>query len=569
MRHVRTLIRFTAGYFWPCVVFATVLYCVIPLALGLATQAFFDAFTPDVGIGVWTVVALIVGLQLAGVASELAISRAWSGFSYQTHTLLQRNMFAGILRGFGRHGLPVPPGDAISRFRADPPAITLGSMDGVCDLIGRGAFAVVALVVMWRIDPLLTAAAFAPIVVAALVSDALGTRASRYGAAALESTTSLSRFLGEVVGAQLAVRVAGAQERVVGRLADIGEARRRLSLRDRVFGETLNSMNYHLVHVSTGAVLLLGAARIRSGAFTVGDIALFVVFLDQLTYLPAEIGRVITELKRTAVSVGRMHALMPGDPQSAVVAPAPVHLRRELPAVGPPPWRERLERLEVVGLTCRHPASGRGIEDVSFTLERGSFTVVTGRVGVGKTTLLHAVLGLLPAAGQVRWNGRVLLEPGTFLVPPRCAFTPQVPRLFSESLLDNLLLGRPADPVAVGQALGAALLDDDVAGFERGLDTLVGPRGVKLSGGQVQRAAAARMFLGQAELLVFDDLSSALDAATEAELWARLLARGDDVTCLVVSHSAAALARADQVLTLGDGRLVVDTAVPLGEHGTR
>jgi len=556
VKHVRTLIRFTAGYFGPCTAFAIVLFCVLPLALGLAAHSFFDALAGDGGAGVWTVLAVLVALQLSEVVTEMALSRAWSGFSYKTHTLLQRNMFAGILRGFGAHGLTVPPGDAISRFSSDPPAITLGSMDGVCDLIGRAAFGVVAAVVMWRIDPLLTAAAFAPVVATTLVTDALGTRAGRYGAAALDSTTSLSRFLGEVVNAQLAVRIAGARERVVGRLTDIGETRRRLSLRDRVFAETLNSTNWGLVHVSTGAVLLLGAARIRSGAFTVGDIALFVVFLGQLTFLPAEIGRVITELKRTEVSVDRMHALMPGDPREAVVAPAPVYLRRELPAVDPPPAREPLERLEVAGLTCRHPASGRGIEDVSLTLERGSFTVVTGRIGAGKTTLLHAVLGLLPAAGEVRWNGRVLVRPDTFLVPPRCAFTPQVPRLFSEALRDNLLLGRQEHADAVAEALAAAVLDDDVSGFERGLDTLIGPRGVKLSGGQVQRAAAARMFLGQAELLLFDDLSSALDAATEAELWARLFARRDGVTCLVVSHSAAALARADQILTLDDGRLV-------------
>jgi ATP-binding cassette, subfamily B, bacterial len=552
--YVRTLIRFTAGYFVPCTAFAIVLFCVLPLALGFATQAFFDALTGDGALGVWTVVAVLVALQLSEVVTALAISRAWSGFSYKTHALLQRNMFAGILRGFGAHGLTVPPGDAISRFSSDPPAITMGSMDGVCDLIGRAAFGVVAAVVMWRIDPLLTAAAFAPVVAATLVSDALGSRSSRYGAAALDSTTSLSRFLGEVVNAQLAVRIAGARERVVGRLADIGETRRRLSLRDRVFAETLNSTNFHLVHISTGAVLLIGAARIRSGAFTVGDIALFVVFLGQLTFLPAEIGRVITELKRTQVSIERMHALMPGDPQRAVVAPAPVYLRRELPPVEPPPPREALERLEVAGLTCRHPASGRGIEDVSLTLERGSFTVVTGRIGSGKTTLLHALLGLLPATGEVRWNGRVLDRPATFLVPPRCAFTPQVPRLFSEALRDNLLLGRPEPPDAVAEAVRAAVLDDDVAGLERGLHTLVGPRGVKLSGGQVQRAAAARMFLGQAELLVFDDLSSALATATEAQLWARLFSRRDDVTCLVVSHSRAALARADQVLTLNGGR---------------
>ena len=556
MKQLRTLIGFTAGYFWPCVAFGTVLFCVLPMALGLASRAFFDSFTRDVGIGTWTAVALIVALQVCEVLADLAIGRSWSGFSYKTHTLLQRNMFAGILRGYGRHGLPVPPGDAISRFRADPPAITSGSMDGVCDLIGRGAFAVIAAVVMWRIDPLVMAAAFAPVVVCALVSDALGTRASRYGAAALGSTTTLSRYLGEIVNAQLAVRVAGAEDRVVARLADIGETRRRLSLRDRVFAETVNSMNYHLVHVSTGAVLLLAAGKIRNGSFTIGDFAMFVVFLDQLTYLPAEIGRVITELKRTAVSIDRMHALMPGSTRDAVVAPATVYLRESLSEVEPPATCEPLERLEVRGLSSIHRRSGRGIRDVSFTLERGTFTVVTGRVAAGKTTLLHAVLGLLPSEdGEIRWNGDLVDDPATFFVPPQCAFTPQVPRLFSESVRENVLQGRLDDEDDLAGAIAAAILDDDIALFDRGLDTLVGPRGVKLSGGQVQRTAAARMFIRQPELLVFDDLSSALDPTTEAALWDRLFARGRDLTCLVVSHSPIALARADQVLALENGYL--------------
>jgi ATP-binding cassette, subfamily B, bacterial len=552
MKHVRMLIRFTAGYFWPCVVFASVLYCAVPLALGFATRAFFDTLS-------WTALVLIVAVQLIEVLAEVAVSRAWSGFSYKTHALLQRNLFAGILRGFGRHGLPLPPGDALARFREDPPTITMGSMDGMCDLIGRAAFGVIAAAVMWRVDPLMMIAAFAPVVAAALVSDALGTRASRYGAAALDATTTLSRFLGEVVNAQLAVRVAGAQDRVLGRLTDIGEMRRRLSLRDRVFSEALNSMNFHLVHVSTGVVLLLGANRIRSGAFTVGDFAMFVVFLDQLTYLPAEIGRVITELKRTAVSIDRMHALVPGEPREALVAHAPVYLGASRPPVEPPRPLERLERLDVSHLTCLHPASGRGIDRVSFALERGTFTVITGRVGAGKTTLLHALLGLLPHdAGEIRWNGRVVEDPSTFFVPPRSAFTPQGPRLFSERLRENVLLGRDDDDTTVMAALRAAVMEDDVIAFDRGLDTLVGPRGVKLSGGQVQRAAAARMFVREPELLVFDDLSSALDASTESALWARLFVRRRDVTCLVVSHSPIALARADRVLVLEGGRITAD-----------
>jgi hypothetical protein len=113
MKHVRTLIRFTSGYFWPCAAFATVLYCVVPMTLGLATREFFTSLS-------WTALAVIITVQVVEVLSDLAISRAWSGFSYKTHTLLQRNLMAGILRGFGRHGLPVPPGDALARFREDP-----------------------------------------------------------------------------------------------------------------------------------------------------------------------------------------------------------------------------------------------------------------------------------------------------------------------------------------------------------------------------------------------------------------------------------------------------------------
>jgi ATP-binding cassette subfamily B protein len=412
---------------------------------------------------------------------------------------------------------------------------------------------------MVRIDPVLAAAAFAPIAVGAAASDALGTRSARFGAAARASTSRLTGFLGELVGAQLAVRVAGAGPHVVARLEEIGERRRRLSLRDRVFAETVNSMNSHLAHVGTGAVLLLGAGRLRSGSFTAGELALFVVYLDQLTYLPAEIGRVITELKRTAVSLERMRAVMPGEAIGAVVAPAPIHLREPAPAPAPRPRRVPLDRLDVVGLTAVHPGTDRGVRDVSFSLERGTVTVVTGPIGAGKTTLLHAVLGLLPAHGTIRWNGGPI-EPATFLVPPRAAFTPQVPRLFSGPLLDNLLLGDAVSDADLAAAVHAAVLDRDVADLPEGLATPVGPRGVRLSGGQIQRVAAARMFLRRPELLVFDDLSSALDAETEAELWARLFRRDHRPTALVVSHRPVALAHADQVLVLSDGGLLVDGA---------
>jgi ATP-binding cassette subfamily B protein len=212
-------------------------------------------------------------------------------------------------------------------------------------------------------------------------------------------------------------------------------------------------------------------------------------------------------------------------------------------------------RLEVSGLSYTFPASERGIHDLDLALERGSFTVVTGRVGSGKTTLVRVLLGLLPRdAGEIRWNDERVAQPADFFVPPRSAYTAQVPRLFSRTLRDNLLLGLPEDKVDLEAAIYAAVMEQDLLALESGLDTLVGPKGVKLSGGQIQRSAAARMFLRDPELLVFDDLSSALDVDTERLLWERLAARRA-ATCLVVSHRRAALRRADQIIVLKDGRI--------------
>jgi len=255
--------------------------------------------------------------------------------------------------------------------------------------------------------------------------------------------------------------------------------------------------------------------------------------------------------------VQRLAELVPGDSHELLVRHTPVYLQGPLPDVAQMLRTEvePLRLLDVQGLTYRDPTTGRGIENVTMILGRGSFTVVTGRIGSGKTTLLRTLLGLLPrTAGEIRWNGTLIEEPADFFVPPRAAYISQVPRLFSDALRDNVLLGLSEEATDLPGAVWSAVLERDVEALEQGLDTRVGPRGVKLSGGQVQRSAAARMFVRAPELLVIDDLSSALDVETEHALWERLFAR-PDATCLVVSHRRAAFRRADHIIVMKDGQV--------------
>ena len=368
-----------------------------------------------------------------------------------------------------------------------------------------------------------------------------------------EATGRVTDFIGETFGAVSAVKLAAREGQMVSHLIKLGEVRRSAALRDVLLTELIRGVNTNMVNIAVGLVLLLGANKIRGGALDVADFVLFIGLLPRLTGSMGFFGDAIARHRRTGVSYDRMNRLLQDAPRDQTVQHHPVYLHADppAPAVSAEP-AQPLEELRVDGLTALHP-SGMGLRDASFRVRRGEFVVVTGRIGSGKTTLLRALLGLIPSeSGTVSWNGQTVEDPASFLVPPRSAYTAQIPNLFSDSLRENVLSGSAPDRLS--RAVRLAVLEPDVEQLGSGLDTPVGARGVKLSGGQVQRAAVARMLARDADLLVFDDVSSALDARTEAVLWDGLFAE-TDATCLVVSHRRAALTRADRILLMEGGRI--------------
>ncbi len=525
---------------------------------GLIARAFFDALTGTASMSVSTLglMALLALFALAGAVLWMSAGFVEIVLRFAMSGLLRRNLLGHMLNRPGAAPLPFSIGEIISRFRDDAHEAE-DNLDWTTDIVGSSVFALVAVIILAHIDVRMTAIVLLPLVIVVALARHASSVLGRFREASSQSTSLVTGAIGDLFGAVQAIQAAGAEDRAVAYFRGLSERRRHDIVADRLATQVVNGITGNAVGWGTGLIMVLAAGTLRNGTITVGDFALFVSYLGYIAAFVDGLGRFLAHYQQTGVAFERMGALLDGEPLTALTAHTPLHLRGALPPM-PPPVRsngQALELLEVQGLTYLHPASNRGIERIDLQLPRASLTVITGRVGAGKTTLVRALLGLLsPQAGEVVWNGHPVEDAARFFVPPRAAYTAQVPRVFSDTLKQNVLLGLPDDAVALERSIHLAVLDHDVQMLPGGLETPVGTRGVTLSGGQVQRVAAARMVIRRAELMVIDDLSSALDVDTEQLLWERLFA-GRRVTCLAVSHRRGVLLRADHIVVLKDGRI--------------
>jgi len=530
----------------------------LPIIPALLTKAFFDAVT-GARTDVPTVPLLIALVVTYGVARiGVMVFGMWNDahLMFRISSLLRRNMLERIFELPGAQSMKESPGDAISRFRDDVDE-NVESFAWTVDMVGIVLFSTVAVWILVTVDAWFTLAVFAPTMIVVWLAAVMRKRVKLYREASREATGKITEALGETFGSVQAIKVAGAEHSVIAHFRRLNDHRRSVAVKDKVLTAVLESLFWGTLNIGTGIILIVAASAMQHGTFTVGDFALFVYFLDFVTDAVFFLGLFIARYQQATVSFARMLTLMGDADPMELVRHRDLHLTGDLadPDVVPPHLTP-LDRLSIEHLTFHYPGSGDGIEDVSFEVPAGSFTVITGRVGSGKTTLLRAILGLVDAeGGTVAWNGEVIDDPASFFIPPRSAYTPQVPKLFSMTLMENLLMGRRDPDEHVDEAVSAAVMAPDVADMPQGLETMVGPMGVRLSGGQIQRSATARMFVRRPDLLVFDDVSSALDVETERILWERLFRDRSGVTSLVVSHRHPALQRADQIVVMDGGRV--------------
>lgn len=582
------MIRYAQSLYWT----DTILWLFIaglPALPGLAIREFFNTLTnkSSFTLSPWAWIALLLAIGVARIVAIFTGRITKTQHRFTMSALIRRNLLAKLfnrpgaepLTTSGKQNFPLSPGEVISFFREDATQIE-DTVVGTNEILGEGIFALGSLLLLFSVNATITLFVFLPLVLIAALIHRVADRIKRYRRASRQATQQVTGLVGEMFTAVQAIQVAGAEQTVLAHFRRLCDRRQQMMVQDQLLTAILESSFENLVSLGTGAILLFAAQSMRStvGTLTVGDFALFVYYLSYVTYFLSFLGGFLALTKQSEVSFERMEGLIECD-APALVAHHPLYLptiagrNPQLPTTHPTQPHQnrafaeqddRLQELTALNLTYHYPGTNQGITDVSLQIQRGSFTVITGQVGAGKSTLLRVLMGLLPLqVGELYWNGQAIAYPTQFFAPPRSAYTPQVPQLFSHTLRENILLGLAKNDTELKQAIALATFDQDLAAMPDGLDTLIGSKGMRLSGGQLQRAAAARMFLRQPELLVFDDLSSALDVETEQTLWSRLFDLGSSAhswvpTCLVVSHRRAVLQRADRIILLNNGRVELE-----------
>jgi ATP-binding cassette subfamily B protein len=529
-----------------------------PLIPGLLAKKFFDMLSGGSNIrsGLWGLLILVAITAFSRAGLIYAGARIDILFRFKESSLIRRNLLEVLMKRPGALPTKASTGEILNSFRDDAKQIE-DSVDWIIDVIGTLVFAVVAIIILVSIDAKITLYVFTPLVAVIVMANKASSRIEENRRASRKASAEVNGIAGEMFNSVQAVKILGAEDHIINQFQKLNNKRHKLMLRDTLFTQLLESIYQNTMSLGTGLILLLAAQSMRAGSFSVGDFAVFVYYLAFVTDFTQFYGRYIAHYQQTCVSFQRMADLMEETPIEKLVEHNPLYINDKVPIVNAivKTKEDELDSIVVKNLTYAYSDSSGGISDISFKIKKNSFTVVCGKIGSGKTTLLRTLLGLLPAqSGEIMWNDKVVHDPSEFFVYPRSAYTAQVPHLLSDTVRDNILMGITRDDVDIDKSIYSAVLEKDVNTFENGLETIVGPRGVKLSGGQVQRVAAARMFAREAELLVFDDISSALDVETESILWNRIF-KENNRTCLVVSNRKTALQHADHIIVLNNGRI--------------
>ncbi|MEJ5056339.1 ABC transporter ATP-binding protein [Sphingobacterium sp. MYb382] len=298
-----------------------------------------------------------------------------------------------------------------------------------------------------------------------------------------------------------------------------------------------------LVGFSTIITVYVGGIEVNNGSITAGNIAEFIIYVNQLTFPAMSLAWVTSLFQRAAASQKRINEFLKTEPEI-------IDGQLAKPLTG---------EIKVENLNFTYPETGiKAIVNVSFSIEKGKTLAIIGRTGSGKSTLANLLLRMYDAdSGNIQYDATDLKTLKIENLRAQIGFVPQQVFLFSDTIARNIAFGLDElDMPRVEQAAKDAAVYENIIGFDEGFETAIGERGIMLSGGQKQRVSIARALVKDPQILIFDDCLSAVDTKTEEEILSNLSRIMKNKTTIFIAHRVSTIKNADHILVLDQGQII-------------
>jgi len=495
-----------------------------------------------------------VTLLLGAAVGVAFVSRVAKNFQDYYINVVTQRLGAEIYSDGIRHSLDLPyavfedqrSGETLGRLqkvRTDVEKLIASAVNTVfTTLVGIIFVTVYAFTVHWIIAPVY----FLTVPLLGWLSSTLSRRIKTVQKAIVAETTALAGSTTESLRNIELVKSLGLAQQEVGRLNATTQKILKLELKKVRYLRSLSFVQGTAVNALRTSILFLMLYLIFTQQISVGQFFSLWIYSFFIFGPLQEMGTVINLYRETEVSLQNFDEIlaMPKEPRPE--RPVPV---------------ASLEELAFEGVSFTHQSATQpAVRDISFRIERGGTLAFVGPSGAGKTTLVKLLVGLYrPQAGRILYNGVDSREVDMDRLRERIGFVTQETQLFSGTIRENLLFVRPyATDAECLQALRRAACDGLLARAEKGLDTVIGEGGVKVSGGERQRLSIARALLRRPDLLVFDEATSSLDSLTEEEIsrTIREVAESRDVMNILIAHRLSTVMHADRIYVLERGQVV-------------
>ena len=437
-----------------------------------------------------------------------------------------------------------PLGDILARVNNDVSEIQRVASESLLAWVGNGLFLVGSVAAMFWLDPRLALVGLSLVPVAVWVLSRTRTTLAGHIRNMREASAAIGSFLVETLQAVRLVVTANAQEREAGRFRAANGAFVKALTTMQLWSYLSGSAPGLVLSAGHVLVFIYGGQRVINGSLTLGTFIAFMAYYMRVFQPVQALMSLYSNLATVQVSLARVHELLDTVPD-VLDPPDPVRLTA---------IRGAIEFDDVSVDLGRGPV----LSSVSFAVEPGALVALVGASGIGKSTIADLMVRLIdPGQGTVKLDGVDLRRLKLADVRRQVVLVDQAPILFHASIAQNIRYACPeASAVQLQAAASAAGLDDVIARFPDGFDTIVGERGAALSAGERQRIALARALLLDPAVLVLDEPTAALDPASERQVLAGYDAAMRGRTTILITHHAALAAAADRVLVLGYAGIV-------------